>query len=439
MLGDTAVAVHPDDERYTALVGKTVRPAADGPADSRHRRRLRRPEVRDGRREGHARARPERLRGGQAPRPRARDRRHRLRRKDDEGRGRRVRGPRPGRGAEEGPPRTSTRRACAAARSRHLVPLARCQRCDTVLEPLVSIQWFVKIGPLADKAVAATEPGRDGVHARALEEDVRRVDEEHPRLVRLAPALVGARDPGVVLRGRARHRPEPGDGRPRPRAARAGSGAHARPRRLRHVVLVVAHAALGPRLAGQDAGPHALLPDDVLVTGFDILFFWVARMIMAGTWFDGRVALQATSSSTASSATRRARRCRRRRETSSTRSRCATSSARTRFASRSPSSPARAATSRSARRRVAGYRAFATKVWNADALRAAHAREETVRRPAGARLRSPRPRVDRWILDAPLGRRGPRERLPRGRTASTRPRTRSTSSSGPSSATATSR
>ena len=30
-------------------------------------------------------------------------------------------------------------------------------------------------------------------------------------------------------------------------------------------------------------------PTDVMVTGFDILFFWVARMIMAGVWFDGRV------------------------------------------------------------------------------------------------------------------------------------------------------
>ena len=29
-------------------------------------------------------------------------------------------------------------------------------------------------------------------------------------------------------------------------------------------------------------------PTSVLVTGFDIIFFWVARMIMAGTFFDGR-------------------------------------------------------------------------------------------------------------------------------------------------------
>ncbi len=30
---------------------------------------------------------------------------------------------------------------------------------------------------------------------------------------------------------------------------------------------------------------EALLPDDVLVTGFDIIFFWVARMMMMGLHF----------------------------------------------------------------------------------------------------------------------------------------------------------
>ena len=72
ILGDTAVAVHPEDERYTALVGKTGPPAPDGSPDSRHRGRDGRPDVRDGRREDHARARPERLRGGAAARPRPR-------------------------------------------------------------------------------------------------------------------------------------------------------------------------------------------------------------------------------------------------------------------------------------------------------------------------------------------------------------------------------
>ena len=39
MLGDTAVAVHPDDERYRALVGKKVRHPAHRPRDPHHRRR----------------------------------------------------------------------------------------------------------------------------------------------------------------------------------------------------------------------------------------------------------------------------------------------------------------------------------------------------------------------------------------------------------------
>ena len=40
MLGDTAVAVHPDDERYKHLVGKNVDPAAGRAPHSDHRRRI---------------------------------------------------------------------------------------------------------------------------------------------------------------------------------------------------------------------------------------------------------------------------------------------------------------------------------------------------------------------------------------------------------------
>ena len=63
MLGDVAVAVNPDDERYRDLVGKTRHAAADRPHDSGHRRRLRRPRVRHRRREDHAGARLQRLAG----------------------------------------------------------------------------------------------------------------------------------------------------------------------------------------------------------------------------------------------------------------------------------------------------------------------------------------------------------------------------------------
>ena len=70
MLGDTAVAVHPDDARYADLVGKYGAPAAGRPADPDHRRRLCRPGEGHRRGEDHPGARFQRFRGRPAPRPR---------------------------------------------------------------------------------------------------------------------------------------------------------------------------------------------------------------------------------------------------------------------------------------------------------------------------------------------------------------------------------
>ncbi len=42
----------------------------------------------------------------------------------------------------------------------HLLPLGRCQRSQTVLEPLLSDQWYVKIAPLAGPAIEAVEQGK---------------------------------------------------------------------------------------------------------------------------------------------------------------------------------------------------------------------------------------------------------------------------------------
>ncbi len=41
---------------------------------------------------------------------------------------------------------------------RHAV--GHCYRCKTMIEPLLSKQWFVKVGPLAEKAIAAVKNGR---------------------------------------------------------------------------------------------------------------------------------------------------------------------------------------------------------------------------------------------------------------------------------------
>ena len=56
------------------------------------------------------------------------------------------------------------------------------------------------------------------------------------------------------------------------------------------MVLIVALATLDARLAGrvERADLRAFYPTDMLVTAPEILFFWVARMIMAGYHFEGR-------------------------------------------------------------------------------------------------------------------------------------------------------
>ena len=41
----------------------------------------------------------------------------------------------------------------------YTLPLGKCDRCGTVVEPRLSEQWFVKIEPLAKKAIAAVESG----------------------------------------------------------------------------------------------------------------------------------------------------------------------------------------------------------------------------------------------------------------------------------------
>ena len=71
MLGDTAVAVHPEDERYQRLIGKQVELPLTGRKNPGNCRRIRGPHVRLRLREDHAGARLQRLRGRQAPWPAA--------------------------------------------------------------------------------------------------------------------------------------------------------------------------------------------------------------------------------------------------------------------------------------------------------------------------------------------------------------------------------
>jgi valyl-tRNA synthetase len=56
----------------------------------------------------------------------------------------------------------------------------------------------------------------------------------------------------------------------------------ARPGRAGHLVLLGALAVLHARLAGGHEDLAYFYPTSAMVTGYDIIFFWVARMIFSG-------------------------------------------------------------------------------------------------------------------------------------------------------------
>ena len=89
----------------------------------------------------------------------------------------------------------------------HRHAIGHCYRCHTVVEPRLSLQWFVKSRPLAVPAIEAVKRGPHPVHPRAVGDPVSQLDGEPAGLVRVPPDLVGAPHPGLVLpRLRGDHR-----------------------------------------------------------------------------------------------------------------------------------------------------------------------------------------------------------------------------------------
>ena len=131
----------------------------------------------------------------------------------------------------------------------------------------------------------AVESGRTRFVPENWTQHLLPVDAQHPGLVHQPPALVGPPHPGVVRRGGQRlRRPQT-----RPKCARSTTAAPACALRQDEDVLdtwfssaLWPFSTLGwPRA---DAGARdASIRRSVLVTGFDIIFFWVARMIMMAT------------------------------------------------------------------------------------------------------------------------------------------------------------
>ena len=53
----------------------------------------------------------------------------------------------------------------------HTYSLGHCSRCGTIVEPLASLQWFVKTEPLARPAIDAVKDGRITIVPRRFEGD----------------------------------------------------------------------------------------------------------------------------------------------------------------------------------------------------------------------------------------------------------------------------
>ena len=214
--------------------------------------------------------------------------------------------------------------------------IGRCQRSNDVIEPRLKTQWFVRTGPLAEAALAATRTGGTQIVPARFEKVWEHWMTEHPRLERQPAAVVGPSDPGVVLPGRPRHRV--GRGRRARRPATSCGRPAAELTQDPDIFDTWFSSGLWPfsTLGWPDETPdlRRYYPTSVMETGYDIIFFWVARMMMLGHPPGRRGAVPHGLPARASSGTRTARRCRRRRATSSTRSRRSTARAPTRSGSR---------------------------------------------------------------------------------------------------------
>ena len=162
----------------------------------------------------------------------------------------------------------------------YALSVGQCQRCRTVVEPLVSTQWFCSMKPLAGPAIKAVEEGR----IVFVPENWSKTYYEWMYNIRdwcisrqlwwghRIPAWHCAECGGVTV---ARSEPQA--------CAQCGS------KKIEQdpdVLDTWFSSGLWPfsTLGWPDATDElqTYYPTTVLITGFDILFFWVARMIMLG-------------------------------------------------------------------------------------------------------------------------------------------------------------
>jgi valyl-tRNA synthetase len=161
--------------------------------------------------------------------------------------------------------------------------VGHCYRCRTTVEPYLSKQWFVKVKPLAEKAIAAVETG----DTRIVPDTWTKTYFEWMNNIKdwciSRQIWWGHRIPGWTCEhcGELIVAMDP----PTECSACKGSALV----QETDVLDTWFSSALWPfSTMGWPEGTQTLktfYPTSVLVTGFDILFFWVARMMMMGLHF----------------------------------------------------------------------------------------------------------------------------------------------------------
>ncbi len=172
----------------------------------------------------------------------------------------------------------------------HEMVIGHCDRSGDVVEPRIKTQWFINVKPMAELAMAAVRAGSHRFVTRSFEktffdwmEDIhdwnvsRQLWWGHRIPAWYCPdGHVSVSDAGVRARALLRLRPWPGPSCARTRTSSTpGSSSGLWP-----------FSTLGWPEATPDL--DRFYPGTVMETGYDIIFFWVARMMMLGEWLTGR-------------------------------------------------------------------------------------------------------------------------------------------------------
>jgi valyl-tRNA synthetase len=278
MLGDTAVAVHPDDERYRHLVGKTVELPLTG-------RRI--PIVADEHVDPAFGSGAVKVTPAHDPNDFEIGQRHQLSSITIMDERAVITAP----GPFEGLDRYEARPAVVAAlreqgrivaeKRPYVHAVGHCSRCSTTVEPRLSLQWFVNTGPLAKAAGDAVRDGRTRIEPPELAKRYFAwVDNMHDWCIsrqlwwgHRIPVWYGP-DGEVVCVGPDEEAPDGWTQDPDVLDTWFSSG-------------LWPFSTLGWPEQTDDL--KRFYPTSVLVTGYDILFFWVARMMMFGLYaMDGK-------------------------------------------------------------------------------------------------------------------------------------------------------